>query len=348
MHPRLRPHFSVIAHSPDLVEIRYGVWNATSFTLRDETGSGKLCRLLLRLDGSVSVEDIAASERVGSDEVEGLIERLNELGVLEAGASNAIDFVLDRTSGASAAGLEGQSRTTPVKLIGDAELANAIADLIRGTLPDTPIVAPSPTDTGLPHDRRPQSDDRGEAAETELARFGQLHGHFVIVAQRVVDPNLLHDVNRICISLGTPWLHAAIDGPFLFVGPLTLPHRSACFDCFERRVMMNLRESASYQKYKRAIAERLVRAGRVPVEPVVRSLLAAHTAIEAVNYLLTAHSCCVNKVLSIYLPSMEFIYHEVLRVPNCRSCARQSPAVRRELHFDLSAVVGSSRAPRPT
>jgi thiazole/oxazole-forming peptide maturase SagC family component len=154
-----------------------------------------------------------------------------------------------------------------------------------------------------------------------------------------VDPELLHKVNRICLELHTPWLQAALDGPFLFIGPLTVPYRSACYDCFEKRVMMNLRESASYQRYKRALVESLVRVGTVPIEPVVRGLLASHTALEAINYLLTEHSCLVNKVLSIYLPTMEFTYHDVLRLPNCRSCAPQSVAARRELHFDLPAVI---------
>jgi len=43
---RIKPQFSVIAHSSDVVELRYGLWNPASFTLEDETASGKLYRML--------------------------------------------------------------------------------------------------------------------------------------------------------------------------------------------------------------------------------------------------------------------------------------------------------------
>ena len=34
---RLKRHYSLIAHSPDTVELRHGVWNPTSVTLTDDT-----------------------------------------------------------------------------------------------------------------------------------------------------------------------------------------------------------------------------------------------------------------------------------------------------------------------
>jgi bacteriocin biosynthesis cyclodehydratase domain-containing protein len=343
MNYRIRRYFSVVAHSPDMAEIRYGVWNPTSCTLRDESSSGTLTRLLLRLDGTSSVSEIAESERVATHEVEQLLERLNELGMLENAATNALDFVLERTPGAKGGNVEPPDRPMPVAIMGDAELAGAIAGLLRGSLPDLPVVLPP--ETADPHALQSiaDPDDDALAFQAELLLFEDWRNHLLIVVQRVVDPELAHRINRICLALRTPWLHAALDGPFLFVGPLTVPNRSACFDCFETRVMMNLRESANYQRYKRAVVERLVRVGTVPVEPVLRNLLAGHTAIEALNYLLTEHSCLIGKVLSIYLPTMEFTYHDVLRLPNCRSCTPQSATMRRELYFDAAAVTEPAR-----
>src|SRR2546423_266646 len=72
-------------------------------------------------------------------------------------------------------------------------------------------------------------------------------------AESTIDPTLATAVNRLCLELEIPWLYAAIDGPFLFVGPLTVPRGSACWECFERRVTMNLRERESYLRYKRAL-----------------------------------------------------------------------------------------------
>jgi len=340
---RIRPYFSVVAHSPDTAEIRYGVWNATSCTLRDESNSGMLTRLLLRLDGTSSVDEIADSERVGRDEVERLLERLNEHGIIETGATNALDFVLDRTPGARGARVEAPDRPMPVAIVGDVELFGTVAGLLRGSLPDLLVLLPS--ESADLHDLQSIADPDDDALvfQDGLRRFEHWRKHLLIVMQRIVDPEWAHKINRVCLALRTPWLHAALDGPFLFVGPLTVPNRSACFDCFETRVMMNLRESTTYQRYKRAVVERLIKAGTVPVEPVVSNLLASHTTIEALNYLLTEHSCLIGKVLSIYLPTMEFTYHDVLRLPNCRSCAPQSGTMRRELHFDVAAVIEPTR-----
>ena len=33
---RLKRHYSIVAHSPDLVELRHGVWNPESYTFRDD------------------------------------------------------------------------------------------------------------------------------------------------------------------------------------------------------------------------------------------------------------------------------------------------------------------------
>src|ERR1043166_622794 len=99
MNLRIRPHFSIVAHSPDVAELRYGAWNATSFTLRDDTHSGKLTRLLTRLDGMSSIAQIASEEGVSRGEIESLVEHLNELGILESEPSNALDFLLDHLPG---------------------------------------------------------------------------------------------------------------------------------------------------------------------------------------------------------------------------------------------------------
>jgi len=92
---RLKRHYSIVAHSPDDVELRYGVWNPLSFTLADETKSGHLLRLVTRLDGSLTPAQLAHEENVPRGEVEALIDHLLSLGVLEPEASNSLDHYLD-------------------------------------------------------------------------------------------------------------------------------------------------------------------------------------------------------------------------------------------------------------
>lgn len=337
MHPRIKPAYSIVAHSPDIAELRYGAWNATSLTLRDETQSGSLTRLLLRLDGTLSADGVAAVEAVATREVDALIAQLADLDVIETAPSSALEMMLDRVRPV-ADGSAADWAPMPVALVGDDELAAEIVPLLRGAQPDLlidmPSAAPAPMPPAL------DGDDDTLAFQELLTHFTGWRGRLVIALSPVVDLRLLHGVNRLCLALATPWLNGVLDGPFLFVGPLTLPHRSACFDCFETRVTMNLREAANYQHYKRALVAHQVRTGALPNEPVLRALLATHAAIEAQNFLLTGHSNLINKVLSVYLPTMEFVYHEVLRLPNCRSCGASPASVTgRETYFDAAAIL---------
>src|SRR5437870_9625402 len=92
---RLKRHYSVVPRSSAVVELRHGTWNAISFTLSDDGGAGRLARIVNRLDGRLSVAQIAAAEAVPARDVEALVDELTELGVLEDGPTHALDYYLD-------------------------------------------------------------------------------------------------------------------------------------------------------------------------------------------------------------------------------------------------------------
>nr|WP_225956101.1 TOMM precursor leader peptide-binding protein [Amycolatopsis lexingtonensis] len=158
----------------------------------------------------------------------------------------------------------------------------------------------------------------------------------VVHATEAVHPLRLAVLNRLALALGTPWLQSAVDGPLLLVGPTFVPDSSACFTCFETRVVMNLREAASYQRYKQALAKAQEVTGTAAEGlGVLTSLVASHTALEAVNFAVTGSTSTVGKVLGIYLPSMEVAYSEVLRLPGCPSCGAVPERDGTELYFDV-------------
>jgi hypothetical protein len=102
---------------------------------------------------------------------------------------------------------------------------------------------------------------------------------------------------------------------------------------------MNLRELASYQKYKNALCDGRVQGAKFELEPALCSLVAAHTTMESVNYLLTSTTYTVGKVLAIYLPTMEISFQEVLRLPGCAACGAQTYREEPELYFELRALL---------
>jgi hypothetical protein len=65
--------------------------------------------------------------------------------------------------------------------------------------------------------------------------------------------------------------------------------------------------------------------------------------MEALNFALAGTSFTVGKVLCVYLPTMEFTYNEVLRVPGCTACGSAPERDDRELYFDIRSLLASDR-----
>lgn len=332
---RIKHSLSVIGHSADVVELRSGVWNKRSYTLTDDKGSGKLYRLVLGLDGTVTARELAKREGVARAEVESLIDHLTSLGVLERTPASALDAYLDTVSTLRLATGPGTALPQDVVLLGDPEITAALAGhLDRATTGDVHIGTDD--DPAVWALKTSTLDVLGDALGFEelTALFEAWRDRFVVVADSVVDPVRHKLLNRLSVRLGFPWLHAALDGPFVFVGPTFVPGRAACYECFEARMTMNLRESANYLKYKDALAAGQVTHGRPAVYRPVMELLASHAALEVTNFLHTGSAFTIENVLGIYLPTMEMAYNEVLRLPGCPGCGSLAGRDDGTVHFD--------------
>jgi bacteriocin biosynthesis cyclodehydratase domain-containing protein len=341
--PRLKRHFALVAHDPNNVEIRNGAWNVVSYTLSDEKKTGKLFALLDGLDGESSPVDIAKREGVSRSDIEALIDHLVQLGVVEFGPTTSFDYYLDQI--ASPLTFHGQpsQATREIALIGDDSLGRQIRELIADTMTtarfvDDARLAPlkallAQPDTSWLFD--------GLALEHKMASVAHLAGNFVIFADRSIHPVRLQVMNRVALRHGIPWMPAAVDGPQLLIGPIVDPPHTACFECFETRMLMNARETAPYVAYKRMLAKGAVRPEGRRMDKVLGTMTAAHTGLEALNFLLTGTSFTRGKVLGIYLPTMEVSFNEVLQVPGCAGCAPASETSEEELHFDMRSLVRS-------
>ena len=145
--------------------------------------------------------------------------------------------------------------------------------------------------------------------------------------------------NRISLHFRIPWIHAAVDGPYLFIGPTFKPFRSPCYECLERRLLANMKESASYQRYKSALTQGKDSGRSATLDSILGAMLGSITAFEALNYLLTGASFTAGKMLSIYLPTMEFRFNEILRSPDCPACSPAPERDDQELYIDVMALL---------
>ncbi|HVE77690.1 MAG TPA: TOMM precursor leader peptide-binding protein [Gemmatimonadaceae bacterium] len=344
---RLKRHYSIVAHAPDVVELRQGAWNPVSFTLSDEGGSGKLLGVLNRLDGHLSAAEIAAAEGIPRAEVESLIDQLADLDLLETRPAHALDHYLDRVvpnllphGGRSERGGPPPSAV----LFGDGGVSEQVGRILTASALSDQYEVVTAAD-GL---RRVLSREGtawatdGLAFEEGARPFAEWRGRLVVYAAAAVNPLELRALNRVSLHHRFSWIHAVVDGPFLLVGPTFVPMRSACYECLEARVLMNLREAASYQSYKRALVEGRAVGQRAALDAVLGAMLASLTAFEALNFLLTGASFTVGKVLAVYLPTLEFTFNEVLRLPGCPACGPAPERDEREMFFDVRTLLNGS------
>ncbi len=338
---RIKSVYSVVPHDRNTVELRSGVWNPQSITLVDHSGGGRLSTLVSGLDGTRDRAQLAKEAGVTRTELEALIDHLDQLAVLEHGPSTALDAFLDRM----ASGRVERPALQNVKLLGAGPAATQVAGLL-GVHEQLAVSGPNQEDhlVALLDDCPLDVLEDGLAFERFAENFEDWRGCLLVHVADAVHPLRLAVLNRVALALGTPWIQAAVDGPLLLVGPTFVPDSTACFTCFETRVVMNLREGAAYQRYKQALSDAGERAngdgpkGHVQDDGcagVLSSLLASHTALEAVNMAVTGATSTVGKVLGIYLPSMEMVYSEVLRLPGCPSCGTVPERDGTEVYFDV-------------
>jgi hypothetical protein len=72
---RVPPSFSIVAHSPDVVELRRGAWNPVSITLTDESGSGKLFQALDLMNGEATLQEVADRAGLTPEDAQELVRR---------------------------------------------------------------------------------------------------------------------------------------------------------------------------------------------------------------------------------------------------------------------------------
>lgn len=339
--PRLRPHLTAVPHSADVVELRHGGWSAESYTLSDSSGGGTLAGVVERLDGTRTVTEVAREVGVSRRDVEGLLDHLTGLDLLEEGPTTALDAYVARAAQALLpfGGGAATDISDPV-VLGSSPVARRVAELLGESLAAAGTGVRAEDDGELlTLAGRPEMLTDPVALAAAAEAFDSWRDRLVVAPQESVRPHVAVLLNRLAHRCGFTWLHAVVDGPSLVVGPLTVPGRSACYECFEARVAMNLRESVSYLRYKTALAQGRTAGSPPEVEPVLGAMLAAHTAAEALNLLLTGTTFTVGKALSIYLPTMELTWNEVLRLPGCPACGPVEYAQDEELFFDVRAIL---------
>ncbi|HVS86364.1 MAG TPA: TOMM precursor leader peptide-binding protein [Gaiellaceae bacterium] len=301
---RLKPWYRVSIGDAS-VQLRYA---GSVLELTGAAAARLLPRLLPLLDGTRTLDDLAAelgeSARPG---IANALEVLDSHGLLDDAPPPGLDPDLARTlewlaaSDAYGRGTLDAWRSLAgrrVAVVGSSQVASRVAELLGS------VCALARCDWNEP-----------EVHDVEL----------VVVAPSSSEMQRLTEWNAAALEHESEWLQVLpFDGQLAAVGPIVVPHESACHECYR------LRRSAAISP----LAD--VAVGSYPSAPPVDSVLAGYAGLVALRRLAFGDGAAVGTVLALeQTPELSCSRHAVHRVPRCPAC---SPAARRAVPSPWSGV----------
>ncbi len=286
-------------------------------TFRLTGNSNQLIEQLLHAaDGTRSITDLADTVSCSTTDVEGVIGRLQHLGIVTDPASLDVpdghDFMVANTMQA----LVPTDRTDHkryhamlnkrVLLVGQTELTQEISRRF--------------SEHGLSQiDNLDPALENDEIEQCVVAKQPDLLIHI----SRFQDYKTALECNRVAIAHNNAWISTWTEGMIITLMPVMLPHQTPCFDCFLER------QRAHYlQPEADAAFEQYVMQGRP------NSLLKERTqmlfidqmqvdllVIRSLRYLMGGKEPVpVDTVIEFDVRELNLTHHPLLRVPNCPSC----------------------------
>ena len=314
------PDARIVTFDQDTVEIRTGVWHTVSITLSDESKKGVLSDVITAIVRGSTPQQIAENHGVTLDEVIEVVERLNQNGLLTLTEGlerwDRLPYLVGSTLGSvravkpARAYLFGPAyATTFVKHA----MGNGLAAIETVELEQDKLSELMTRDLFLDRD--------GLQMATAIAPYEEWRGSLVVAILPQFNPILPVNVNRLAHLVGFSFLPVCVDGPFAMLGPTVVPSKSACYACAEARVLESMRDHTLYQTYRRAALEGKVHTVEANVIDPFQSSIFSLAAWELSNFAAFGTAFTIDKILTIYAPTMEIVFHELLRMPGCAVCS---------------------------
>lgn len=297
--------------------------------LRGKASTSLLPQVLSQLDGSRSIEEVAAA--IGSPEqVKEVIALLERAGLLQEstdddGGSELAPFTklldglgVDPRQALAQLGAHKFGVLVSPRLKGYVQASlNAFGVSAPGILVDTDLEAGGTLESGGPI----------------ALRIAELVSQATIafVALDRWQPALMGLVNEACVKAGRAWIGVQPESEVGFmIGPLVIPGETACYTCFERRRQANRFEGAELDTDLRHMVESQPHsAGYLDksVPPLFEPAIALAVA-EAVKYAtgLLFYMSTLNRVVGFTPFMLESESIPVLKLPRCPTCSRVASA----------------------
>jgi len=148
---------------------------------------------------------------------------------------------------------------------------------------------------------------------------------FLIACQDTTDYRFFQAINAACLETQTRWMHVSISGTKGLMGPTIIPHQSACYVCYDKRVASNASELQGYLAYQKQTSPSKNEGFLSPLW----STLAEQVTLEMARIISGfAPPKTIGRLYEFEATTPLVEGHDVLRLPRCPACNLKEP--RRE------------------
>lgn len=321
-YPSLNPSFVPVLIDENTIHLRAGAWGGPIKTIRDPEESSDLKQLFNALDGRTHITELFNEfDREDQTDVAELLLQLYQDSIIYNNQSRSTAW----SHAVINPDLRGKDSTSirekSILVISLGSIGHQIAeDLVLEGLENVVLANPYPEKQTLV-----DSDDRSELSEIVLTgdsiESAVREASFVVACSDRPHRDLFHQVNEIAIESETPWTAGQLLGRNGIVGPTVFPGETACYACFERRLLSNVQSVKECEKYL-ATGENRERSTNSPLGRVV----AGYLSMDLFNLLAFGSGYTAGRVFTIDARTLSFSADDVLRIPRCSVCANDKTA----------------------
>jgi bacteriocin biosynthesis cyclodehydratase domain-containing protein len=336
---RVKDVIGVFALSEDEVEFRTGLTSGTAFVISDARRRGLLASIARRivLPDSDSARPWNRAER---ELLQELLPDLETNGIVELEGRDG-PSPGDRPISNPGQLLRKPLTSARVIVVGHGILGEAV----RGHLADLGcasigVIKSSSVSQAIAEGIEPSLPTPLSAEDWARALTC---ADWIVAAQDAFEPEELVAVNAAALQLGIPWSLICCDGYEGWVGPTFVPRQTACFSCFQRRLLAGIAEP------KHVFKDPGVSVYRVPspcrVGPETRpwtSLIASLFALEILA-VMSGRGFTLNAMLVVHRLNLTFQRESVLRLPRCPECSPRGAAARQNVFSHILSARHGSR-----
>jgi bacteriocin biosynthesis cyclodehydratase domain-containing protein len=321
-YPVFNPAVVPVTIDRDTVHIRAGPWAEPVFTISDEDGDGQVADLVSLLDGHTPVEEILdAFEPADRPEVASVVEQLHEKNIVYDRPEDKAEelwphLALDRRFDSETEDHLPLDQQRVAVVNESCAGLDLVADLLEfgvGGLEYLRPVSPSDDDPRLMDDRITVIDGSAMRGAVERADF------VVYLADRAY-PGRLHELNEIAYETTTPWIPTQILGFNGIVGPAIFPEETACYECFEQRLLSNVPRFDGMKTYADAL-DRNEDWQPYVLRPFVRTVV-GYMTLDLIHLLTARVGYTAGRAFVLNSKDMSIDSNDVLALPHCSVCGR--------------------------